>query len=189
MKLKRFNTLNEKWKGKEVEVEKTGEYADKTIAELKKMKSDLKKENDKYQEEGKAVPKKNKEKMSEIVFAIRAKGGWKKGEGATNESLDGETSNYMFFGNLETMKRLVDMLLEMDKSQIDNILNEHDWASDHISVATENLEQVFDFLAGVADKSTEYDDRFDGVSCVVEPEVKSFNDFKGDEGVETNPEV
>ena len=59
-----------------------------------------------------------------------------------------ETSNYMFFGNLETMKRLIDELLTMDESQIDAILNEHDWASDHISVATENLEQVFDFLAG-----------------------------------------
>ena len=59
-----------------------------------------------------------------------------------------ETSNYMFFGNLATMKRLIDELLTMDESQIDAILNEHDWASDHISVATENLEQVFDFLAG-----------------------------------------
>jgi len=110
-----------------------------------------------------------------------------------NEDLDGKQDNYMFFGNIKTMKRLIDMLLEMDESQIDNILNEHDWASDHISVATENLEQVFDFLANVADKSTEYDDRFDGVACPVEPEVKSFNDFKGDEkddeGVETNPEV
>ena len=54
----------------------------------------------------------------------------------------------MFFGNLETMKRLIDELLTMDESKIDAILNEHDWASDHISVATENLEQVFDFLAG-----------------------------------------
>lgn len=59
-----------------------------------------------------------------------------------------ETDNYMFFGNLATMKRLIDELLTMDESQIDAILNEHDWASDHISVATENLEQVFDFLAG-----------------------------------------
>ena len=100
-----------------------------------------------------------------------------------NEDLDGKQDNYMFFGNLETMKRLVDTLLEMDKSQIDNILNEHDWASDHISVATENLEQVFDFLAGVAGEPAE--NKFDEV----EPEVKSFNDFKGDEGVETNPEV
>ena len=54
----------------------------------------------------------------------------------------------MVFGNLETMKRLVDELLAMDREDIDAILMEHDWASDHISVATENLEQVFDFLAG-----------------------------------------
>lgn len=60
----------------------------------------------------------------------------------------GETQNYMFFGNLKTIKRLVDEMLEMDESKVDQILKEHDWASDHISVATENLEQVFDFLAG-----------------------------------------
>lgn len=59
-----------------------------------------------------------------------------------------ETQNYMFFGNLQTIKRLVDEMLEMDESKLDSILSEHDWASDHISVATENLEQVFDFLAG-----------------------------------------
>jgi hypothetical protein len=60
----------------------------------------------------------------------------------------GETQNYMFFGNLQTIKRLVDEMLKMDESKVDQILKEHDWASDHISVATENLEQVFDFLAG-----------------------------------------
>lgn len=59
-----------------------------------------------------------------------------------------ETSNYMFFNNLETMKRLVDEILEMDESEVDAILSEHDWASDHMSVATENLEHVFNFLAG-----------------------------------------
>lgn len=59
-----------------------------------------------------------------------------------------ETENYMFFGNLKTIKRLVDELLEMDEAELDAILTEHDWASDHVSVATENLEQVFDFLAG-----------------------------------------
>lgn len=59
-----------------------------------------------------------------------------------------EHENYMFFGNLETMKRLIDELMKMDHSKIDAILTEHDWASDHVSVATENLEQVFDFLAG-----------------------------------------
>ena len=93
---------------------------------------------------------------------------------------DQQTENYMFFGNLETMKRLVDELLEMDKTQIDELLKEHDWASDHISVSTENLEQVFNFIAGVVGKSNEYD------NVQVEPDVKSFNDFKDEE---ENPEV
>jgi hypothetical protein len=57
-----------------------------------------------------------------------------------------ETENYMFFGNLETMKNMIDDLLQMDESKIDAILSEHDWASDHISVASENLEHVYNFL-------------------------------------------
>ena len=63
-----------------------------------------------------------------------------------------ETENYMFFGNLKTIKRLVDELLQMDEIELDEILSEHDWASDHVSVAAENLEQVFDFLAGHAEE-------------------------------------
>jgi hypothetical protein len=89
--------------------------------------------------------------------------------------------NYMFFGNLKTMKRLVDRLLEMDENEIDQLLTEHDWASDHISVATENLEHVFNFIAGTEDETSEYDNKFDGIACPVEPEVKSFNDFKGED--------
>jgi hypothetical protein len=57
-----------------------------------------------------------------------------------------ETENYMFFGNLETMKNMIDDLLKMDESKIDAILSEHDWASDHISVANENLEHAYNFL-------------------------------------------
>jgi hypothetical protein len=58
-----------------------------------------------------------------------------------------ETENYMFFGNLETMKNMIDDLLQMDESEVDSILSEHDWASDHISVAAENLEHVYNFLS------------------------------------------
>jgi hypothetical protein len=60
---------------------------------------------------------------------------------------DNGNQNYMFFNNLNTIKRLVDEMLEMDESTIDTILTEHDWASDHISVANENLEHVFNFLS------------------------------------------
>lgn len=62
--------LGEKW-SKEVDVKKTGEHAGKTEAELKKEIAALKGKPD------------NKEKMGELLFALRAKSGWKKGEGAT----------------------------------------------------------------------------------------------------------
>jgi hypothetical protein len=87
-----------------------------------------------------------------------------------------ETSNYMFFGNLETMKRLIDELLTMDESEIDAILNEHDWASDHISVATENLEQVFDFLAGHNSTEHEEEHEIDNVEEFgIEDDEEEFN--------------
>ena len=59
-----------------------------------------------------------------------------------------EQDNYMFFSNLKTIKRLVDELLQMDESKIDTMLDEHDWASDHISGAKDDVEEVFDFIAG-----------------------------------------
>lgn len=59
-----------------------------------------------------------------------------------------EEGNYMFFSNLETIKRLVDELLQMDKAEIDAMLTEHDWASDHITSSKDDIEEVFDFIAG-----------------------------------------
>ena len=60
-----------------------------------------------------------------------------------------EHENYMFFGNLKTIKRLVDEMLEMDESKIDAILsNGHGWALDHIATSKDDVEEVFNFLAG-----------------------------------------
>jgi hypothetical protein len=58
-----------------------------------------------------------------------------------------KNERYMFFSNLEQMKRQCEMLLDLDESQIEGILdNGHDWAQDHISEAKNNMDQVFDFL-------------------------------------------
>lgn len=65
----------------------------------------------------------------------------------THEHDDSENTYYMFFQNLSTIKRLVDKLLEMDETEIDEILvSGHDWAADHIAVAKVDVEQVFNFL-------------------------------------------
>jgi ferritin-like metal-binding protein YciE len=58
-----------------------------------------------------------------------------------------ENTRYMFFSNIEQMRRQCDILLEMDKSMVEEILEDgHDWAQDHISEAKNNMDQVFDFL-------------------------------------------
>ena len=58
-----------------------------------------------------------------------------------------ENQRYMFFQNLEQMKRQCENLLSMDENQISEILeNGHDWAQDHIAEAKNNMDQVFDFL-------------------------------------------
>ncbi len=67
-----------------------------------------------------------------------------------------ETQNYMFFGNLQTIKRLVDEMLEMDESELDNILKEHNWALDHIATSKDDIEEVFNFLAGHTDPSEDH---------------------------------
>ena len=57
------------------------------------------------------------------------------------------TQRYMFFSNLEQMKRQCEILLEMDHQEVESILdNGHDWAQDHISESKNNMDQVFDFL-------------------------------------------
>jgi hypothetical protein len=57
------------------------------------------------------------------------------------------TENYMFFGNLKQIKRQCELLLELQPDEVNELIkNGHDWADDHISVAKENMDQVFDFM-------------------------------------------
>jgi hypothetical protein len=104
----------------------------------------------------------------------------------------GETSNYMFFGNLKTIKRLVDEMLEMDESKVDAmLLNGHNWAVDHIATSKDDVEEVFNFLAGhdndIDHGFATHDGDFDGDDSEEEPSnmnksdesgIKSFQDFK-----------
>jgi hypothetical protein len=58
-----------------------------------------------------------------------------------------QSDRYMFFSNLEQMRRQCDILLSKNRDEIDSILdNGHDWAQDHIAEAKNNMDQVFDFL-------------------------------------------
>ena len=58
-----------------------------------------------------------------------------------------QSDRYMFFSNLEQMRRQCGLLLELERDMVDSILdNGHDWAQDHVAEAKNNLDQVFDFL-------------------------------------------
>ena len=107
-----------------------------------------------------------------------------------------ETQNYMFFASLQTIKRLVDGMLEMDESKVDRILSDgHNWALDHIATSKDDVEEVFNFLAshesdednGYATHDTEHNEpsheETEGnlANKDLESEmkgIKSFNDFK-----------
>ena len=76
-----------------------------------------------------------------------------------------EVADYMFFSNLQQIKRQCEILLEMDPQQIDEIINEggHDWADDHVTEAKNNMDQVFDFLMNETKKEyIDYEDITEG---------------------------
>jgi hypothetical protein len=76
-----------------------------------------------------------------------------------------EVADYMFFSNLQQIKRQCEIMLEMNPQQIDEIINEggHDWADDHITEAKNNIDQVFDFLMNETKKEyIDYEDITEG---------------------------
>lgn len=76
-----------------------------------------------------------------------------------------EVADYMFFSNLQQIKRQCEIMLEMNPQQIDEIINEggHDWADDHVTEAKNNMDQVFDFLMNETKKEyIDYEDITEG---------------------------
>jgi|LakMenEpi03Aug12_release.lakeMendotaPanAssembly.Ray.scaffolds.fasta_scaffold16777_6 hypothetical protein len=68
-------------------------------------------------------------------------------ENEETDNMEEGSSRYMFFSNLQQMKRQCEYLLDFDENLIEKILeNGHDWAQDHIAEAKNNMDQVFDFL-------------------------------------------
>ena len=66
---------------------------------------------------------------------------------------EGRSNRYMFFSNLQQMRRQCDLLLDLDESMVEEILeNGHDWAQDHIAEAKNNMDKVFDFLMNESKK-------------------------------------
>lgn len=70
------------------------------------------------------------------------------------------TENYMFFSNLEQIKRQSEMLLDLPKEVVESFLqNGHDWADDHVSKSKENLDHVFEFMMNeIQSEEDEFED-------------------------------
>lgn len=67
-----------------------------------------------------------------------------------------EADHYMFFGNLETIKRYIDAMLEMDPAKVDELLhNGHDWAADHVATSKDDIEEVANFLMNEMNEAPE----------------------------------
>jgi hypothetical protein len=104
-----------------------------------------------------------------------------------------ENQRYMFFSNLEQMKRQCEMLLNMDENQIESILtNGHDWAQDHIAEAKNNMDQVFDFLMNeIKEVSSEMmeNEGFEDLALAVSMMEGSELTEKKKKNVPTNPSL
>jgi dsDNA-specific endonuclease/ATPase MutS2 len=79
-----------------------------------------------------------------------------------------QSDRYMFFSNLEQMRRQCDILLSKNRDEIDSILdNGHDWAQDHIAEAKNNMDQVFDFLMNETTNEGDLNDQSDEEEMVM----------------------
>jgi hypothetical protein len=91
-------------------------------------------------------------------------------ENEESDNMEEGSSRYMFFSNLQQIKRQCEYLLEFDESQIEEILeNGHDWAQDHIAEAKNNMDQVFDFLMNEIKG-----DGGDEQDMVMEPQMEAY---------------
>ena len=97
------------------------------------------------------------------------------------ESEEHKGSRYMFFSNLEQIKRQCELLLELDESEIEQILdNGHDWAQDHMAEAKNNIDQVFDFIMNESNADFDTSDEM-----MMESEISE----KKKKNVPTNPSL
>jgi hypothetical protein len=70
-------------------------------------------------------------------------------------------SHYMFFKNIESIKHYISEIEQLDPKEIGELLdNGHDWAADHMAVATDCIQQVSNFLRN--EDTMHMDDQVDG---------------------------
>jgi len=94
-----------------------------------------------------------------------------------------EEKNYMFFKNLYTMKKCIDEIMEMDKDQVDELIEKgHDWASDHISSAKDDIQEVFDWIRYEIDNYEGAEEGSEEIDTIeIEPEIEGGSEEEEEE--------
>ena len=99
--------------------------------------------------------------------------------GGNDHEAHHEVENYMFFGNLETIKRLAEIMLKMDPAKVDEVLKSgHSWAVDHVATSKDDIEEVANFLIN---EMTEVDESLLNESDSLEIQglaKRMYNDLK-----------
>lgn len=99
-----------------------------------------------------------------------------------------KSPRYMFFSNLEQMRRQCDLLLDLNHEEIENILeNGHDWAQDHIAEAKNNMDQVFDFIMNETKRYHTMGDEVITDDVMMEGDKELYEKTK--KNVPTNPKL
>lgn len=80
----------------------------------------------------------------------------KKNLGEKDFSDDSHVTSYMFFGNLKTIHRLCQEILELEEFKVNQILDDgHNWAEDHVTTAKVQISQVYNFLTNKSDQTNQ----------------------------------
>ena len=96
------------------------------------------------------------------------------GCGGAKGGCNDNDANYMFFGNLKTIKKYVDAMLQMDPRHVQSILSDgHDWAADHVATSKDDIQEVGDFLMNEMHRGSEMDSYNTQQSYFVPAEFKN----------------
>lgn len=54
--------------------------------------------------------------------------------------------NYMFFNNAKAICRMARKIMAMDPMEVDRMLDQHSWATDHMATSKDDVEEVYNWL-------------------------------------------
>ncbi len=85
--------------------------------------------------------------------------------------------HYMFFGNLQIIQRAIEDMMQLNPEMVDEILEEHNWAVDHIATSTDDILEVANFFLNKAEMHHMGHDKMSHTMNDPFSVIKSFESF------------